>query len=146
VRVGRRAWPAAVLVVAVVGLLPVLADRDSFPLSTLPMFSADLPAVQPIDTVVGVRGDGSEVPLDPDRIAGTDVVNQAAAVVSSAITSGAAATLCAAVARRAAAAGLDGVVALEVVTEHYDAVRWFDGDHRPVGRDVHARCPLPAAS
>jgi hypothetical protein len=42
------------------------------------------------------------------------------------------------------AAGLDGVIAFEVVTERYDAVRWFDGDRRPVGRDVHARCPLPA--
>jgi hypothetical protein len=134
-----------VLVVAVVGLFPVLADRDSFPLSTLPMFSADLPAVQPIDTVVGVRADGSEVALGPDRIAGTDVVNQAAAVVSSAISLGSAAALCADVAERVAGDGVDGVVALEVVTEHYDAVRWFDGDHRPVRRDVHARCSLPAA-
>jgi hypothetical protein len=136
-----------VVVVAVVGVFPVLADRDSFPLSTLPMFSADLPAVQPIDTVVGVRADGSEVALSPARIAGTDIVNQAAAVVSSAITQGSAAALCTAVAERlpGGAAGLDGVIALEVVTERYDALRWFDGDHRPVGRDVHARCPRLAA-
>jgi hypothetical protein len=136
-----------VLVVVVVGLFPIVADRDSFPLSTLPMFSADLAAVQPIDTVVGVRADGTEVALGPDRIAGTDVVNQAAAVVSSAIAHGSAGVLCAQVAERVAGDELAGAgaVALEVVTEHYDAVRWFDGDHRPVGRDVHARCPRPAA-
>jgi hypothetical protein len=108
------------------------------------MFSADLPAVQPIDTVVGVRADGTEIALSPDRIAGTDVVNQAAAVVSSAIARGSAAALCAQVAERVAGDELAGPVALEVVTEHYDAVRWFDGDHRPVGRQVHARCPLSA--
>src|SRR4051812_27940031 len=135
-----RAWLAAGLAVVVVGAVPFLLDRDSFPLSTFPMFAADIDRTQSVDTAVAVGGDGTAIRLTPAEIGGTTVVNQAANVVTTAIVGGRAGELCAAIAAR-----LDGrpaAVAVEVVTERYDAVRWFDGQHTPVERVVHARCPV----
>src|SRR5947207_11665441 len=128
-----RAWAAAGVAVVVVGAVPVVLDRDSFPLSTFPMFAADIPATQSIDTAVGGRPDGSTVRLTPAQIAGTTVVNQAVSVVSTAIASGQAAEFCAAVAGRVQG-GDDGATAVEVVTERYGAAAWFEGDRTPVER------------
>jgi hypothetical protein len=135
-----RAWLAAGLAVVVVGAVPFLLDRDSFPLSTFPMFAADIDRTQAVDTAVAVGGDGTAIRLTPAEIGGTTVVNQAADVVTTAIVGSRAGELCAAIAAR-----LDGrpaAVAVEVVTERYDALRWFDGQRAPVGRVVHARCPV----
>jgi hypothetical protein len=38
------------LVVRLTGVIPVALDRDSFPLSTFPMFSADIDSTQSIST------------------------------------------------------------------------------------------------
>ena len=32
------------------------------------------------------------------------------------------------------------VVAVEIVTETYDVIAYFDGDREPLARTVHARC------
>ena len=132
-----RAWVAAGFAVVGVGVFPLMADRDSFPLSTFPMFAADIDRTQAIDTAVGVAGDGAVVRLTPMQIAGTSVVNQAAAVVSAAIVQGRTADLC-----RTIAARVDDSTEIEVVTERYDAPSWFDGQRDPVERVVHARCPV----
>ncbi len=134
-----RAWTAAGIVVVVIGIVPLALDRDSFPLSTFPMFSAAIDQTQSIDTAVGVRTDGTVVRLSPAQIAGTTVVNQAASVVSSAIAGGRAPALCAEIAARLAA---PDAATVEVVTERYDAVGWFNGDRTPVDRVVHAECPV----
>jgi hypothetical protein len=136
-----RAWAAAGVAVVVVGAVPLVLDRDSFPLSTFPMFAADIDRTQSIDTAVAIGTDGSIERLSPADIGGTTVVNQAASVVTTAIVGGRADELCAAIAKRVAGAGADRV-AVEVVTERYDAVRWFDGERTPVERVVHARCPV----
>ena len=135
-----RAWAAAGVTVVVVGAVPLVLDRDSFPLSTFPMFAADIDATQSVDTAVAVRSDGSVERLSPADIGGTTVVNQAASVVTTAIVGGRARELCADIAGRVGGGG--DRVAVEVVTERYDAVRWFDGDRTPVSRVVHARCPV----
>jgi hypothetical protein len=135
-----RAWAAAGLAVVVVGAVPFVLDRDSFPLSTFPMFAADIDRSQSVDTAVAVGADGAVIRLTPAEIGGTTVVNQAASVVTTAIVGGRAAELCATIAGRLA--GQSGPVTVEVATERYDAVRWFDGDRTPVGRVVHARCPV----
>jgi len=135
-----RAWAAAGLAVVVVGAVPFVLDRDSFPLSTFPMFAADIDRTQSVDTAVGVGTDGAVIRLTPAEIGGTTVVNQAASVVTTAIVGGRASELCATIAGRLA--GGSGPVAVEVVTERYDAVRWFDGDRTPIERVVHARCPV----
>ena len=134
-----RAWAAAGLAVVVVGAVPFVLDRDSFPLSTFPMFAADIDRTQSIDTAVAMAPDGTTIRLTPAEIGGTTVVNQAASVVTTAIVGGRARELCADIAGRV---GGGDRVAVEVVTERYDAVRWFDGDRTPVSRMVHARCPV----
>jgi hypothetical protein len=137
-----RAWAAAALVIVVIGIVPVAFDRDSFPLSTFPMFSAHIDRTQSIDTAVGLRADGTVVRLTPAQISGTTVVNQAASVVSSAIVEDRSDDLCAAVAARLGTK--TDATAVEVVTERYDAVDWFDGARTPVDRIVHAHCPVPS--
>jgi hypothetical protein len=138
----RRAWTAVVLVVALTGVVPLALDRDSFPLSTFPMFSADIDSTQSIATAVGVAADSSTVRLEPEVIAATTIVNQAVTVVADAIASGRADRLCADIAGRVRAGGPSDAVAVEVVTEAYDAPEWFDGDRQPVSRKVHARCEV----
>jgi hypothetical protein len=138
----RRAWTAVVLVVGLTGVVPLALDRDSLPLSTFPMFSADIDSTQSIATAVGVTAAGTSRRLVPDLIAGTTVVNQAVTVVGDAIASGRADALCTDIAGRVGRDGPPDVVAVEIVTETYDAPAWFDGDRQPVARQVHARCEV----
>ena len=135
----RWAWAAVAVAIVLVGVVPFALDRDSFPLSTFPMFAADIDRTQSVDTAVAVDAAGGVIRLTPAEIGGTTVVNQAASVVTTAIVGGQAADLCAVIAGRV---GDAGAVAVEVVTERHDAVRWFDGDRTPVDRVVHARCPV----
>jgi hypothetical protein len=123
----------AVLAVAA----PGVSDRDSFPLSNYPMFSYDRGRVTALDTAVGVTADGTQERLSPEVIAGGYEVVHASQTVSKAIRAGDAAGLCGEVAARAAG---DGLVRIEVVTETYDTIRWFDGDETPLRRVVHASC------
>jgi hypothetical protein len=139
----RRAWAAVGLVIALTGVVPIALDRDSFPLSTLPMFSAAIDSTQSIDTAVAVGPDGSISRLEPALIGGTTVVNQAVTVVRDAIGAGRVDALCATIAQRVGADGPPGATAVEVVTETYDAPAWFDGNRTPVNRFVHARCVVP---
>jgi hypothetical protein len=136
----RRAWAAVGIVVLVTGVVPIALDRDSLPLSTLPMFSAAIDSTQSIDTAVGVRADGSTVRLVPELIGGTTIVNQAVTVVRDAISSGRADALCSDIARRISTDGPHDAAAVEVVTESYDAPAWFEGVRTPTARLVHARC------
>src|SRR5438034_100398 len=101
----RRAWTAVVLVVALTGVVPLALDRDSFPLSTFPMFSADIDSTQSIATAVGVAADGSTLRLEPEIIAATTIANQAVTVVGHAIASGRADRLCADIVSRVRAGG-----------------------------------------
>ena len=141
---GGRASPSSV-----VGVVPFVLDRDSFPLSTFPMFAADIDRTQSVDTAVAVDADGGVDPPHPGRDrghhrrqpggqrghdghrrrpGGRPVHHHRRP--------------------RSAAGGGDrrgaGPVAVEVVTERYDAVRWFDGDRTPVER-VGPR-PLPGGA
>jgi len=139
-----RAWAAVAAVVGVVGVVPLVTDRDSFPLSTFPMFASRRSSAEQVTTAVAVADDGRVVRLSPERIAGTDEVIQAAATVRTAVQQGRADDLCAEIATRLAGADADSgvVVAVEVVTERYDAPDWFAGRRDPLERVVHARCPV----
>jgi hypothetical protein len=138
----RRAWTAVVLVVGLTGVVPLALDRDSLPLSTFPMFSAAIDSTQSVATAAGVNAAGTPQRLTPELIAGTTVVNQAVAVVGDAITSGRADALCTDIAGRVARDGPPDAIAVEIVTETYDATAWFDGERQPVARQVHARCEV----
>ncbi len=133
---------SVVLAAAVVSPLFRSPPRDSFPLSSYPMFSGRLQAVNNVSTIVGRTADGSRKLLSPLVISGSDEVMQALIDVSLAVYTGDAATasLCAAAADRVSD---DEVVALEVITERYDAVGFFSGAEEPLATSVHATCGVP---
>lgn len=137
----RRRQVIAMAAVALVAALvwPATADRDSFPLSNYPMFAAARPAETTFRTAVGVDASGDVVRLSPRQIGGTDQVIQAAATIRRAIENGTADEVCAEIARRHDGAA----VTVEIVTERYDTIAWFDGDTEPIERRVHARCRVP---
>jgi hypothetical protein len=113
--------------------------RDSFPLSNYPMFAADRPTEARFATVVATDPDGRTDRLSPRTIGGTDQVIQAAATVAQAVRNGEAEQLCREILGR-----LDDPVRVEVVTETYDTIEWFDGNETPISRTVHATCEGPS--
>jgi hypothetical protein len=136
-----RRWVAyGISLVAVAAVaLPGFTDRDSFPLSNYPMFSNDRGRVANFDTAVGIDDAGEVERLSPRRISGSYEVIHAASTVTKAIRSGDAGALCREIAARARD---DGFARIEVVTEAYDTVGWFEGDETPAARRVHATCEV----
>ena len=134
----NRARCVFALVVLALVAAPLLRapSNDSFPLSTYPMFSVARPAETSVSTAVGWSADGERVTLSPRIIGGTAEVIQAAGTIAQAIGSGTTDALCSEVLAKAP----DRVAAVEVVTETYDVVAYFDGAEDPIRRTVHARC------
>lgn len=119
---------------------PVLRSPadDSFPLSTYPMFSLARPAETTVSSAVGYDQSDNRLTLSPRVVGGTGEVIQAAGTVIQAINAGTSDALC----REVLAKASEDVVTIEIVTETYDVVAYFDGDEDPVQRTVHARCEL----
>ena len=126
-------------VVLLVGLLPPLLKRDSFPLSTYPMFSSRRSSTESVDTAVFVDGAGRIIRLDPDVIAGIDEPILATQTVRNAISQGHTAQLCDEIAGRF---GSTESGHIEIVSEVFDSLSWYDGDKFAVRRTVHQRCLL----
>ena len=134
----RQRVPYLVALVAVVAVaVPGFTDDDSFPLSNYPMFSRDRGEVASFDTAIGFDADGERHWLAPELIGGSYEVIHAAQTVTKAINAGDAASLCREVAARSSGRSFTEI---EVVTETYDTVAWFEGDEQPLRREVHARC------
>ena len=110
--------------------------NDSFPLSTYPMFSLARPQQTTVSSAVGYDAAANRLTLSPAVVGGTREVIQAAGTVGQAIGSGAAEELCREILANAPAE----VVAIEIVTETYDVIGYFDGDEEPLEQTVHARC------
>ena len=143
-----RAIPivAVVVVVALVVLSPALrsSPRDGYPLSTYPMFATDVGRTARVDTAVGLRADGTSTPLSPQLVTGTDEVILAASTVANAVAAGRerVAGLCSEIAARLSSRRRE-IVEVQVATETYDAVDYFDGHTTPATVEVHATCPVP---
>ena len=129
-----RAWLVVAAVVGILGVVPVVLDRDSYPISTYPMFSYRRTTTETVDTAILVD-EGQVRRLSPSTIAATDEVILAAATVSNAIAGGTADVLCAEIAAR-----VDPPGEIQVVTEQFDSVLWYEGDKTPLMRVVHASC------
>lgn len=116
---------------------PVLGSpfRDSFPLSTYPMFSVARPQQATVNSAVGFDTAGDELTLRPIDIGGTREVIQAAATVSRAISRGEAEDLC-----REVLTNVPTAAVIEIVTETYDVIAYFAESEEPLQRIVHARC------
>ena len=129
-------------IVVVIGVLPVALDRDSYPLSTYPMFSSRRTAIEPVHTAVARGEDGSIRRLTPTQISGNDEVIIAAQLVFDSISRDGGTVLCGDIARRMSTSS-DMIDTIEIVTEKYDAIDWYEGRRSPVSRVVHTSCPVP---
>jgi len=133
-------WRTTAVVIAVVVLVvsPAMRNRDSFPLSTYPIYAHSRSRLVTFDTVEGVVAGGDIERLSLEAIAQTDDPLIAASVVSNAIRNDDADALCATVAARVVAP----VQRVEVVSEQHDTIEWLRGDDSVRGRIVHAVCAV----
>jgi hypothetical protein len=138
----ERAWSYGVglaLVAAI--LLPLTWDSrdDSFPLSTYPMFSGRQSAEATLPHAIGLTAEGERVVLPPSAVANDEVI-QAWETLRQAVRQGPEATarLCA----RAAewADGRDDIVSVAIVSDTFNAIRYFEGDKQPIATTVHSEC------
>ncbi len=142
----ERVWSyglGAALIIAV--LLPLAGDPrgDSFPFSTYPIFAGRQSPEATIPHAVVIGANGERSPLPPVAVANDEVI-QAFETLRQAVRQGpdATARLCA----RAADwyAGRDeGPARVEIVSDTYDTVAYFEGDKQPISTQVHATCEVP---
>ena len=128
-------------VVLVALLAPALFNRDSFPLSTYPMYSRTRGDVVAVATANGLTGDGEPFRLSLEAIGDIDDPLIVETLVRDAIRGGTASaeTLCRDIAARVATATTD-FVQIEVVTERHDVVDHAAGRPSLADRQVHATC------
>jgi hypothetical protein len=131
-----------VLVVACIAAVfaPVVRDRDSFPLSTYPMYADRGTRIGMLATAVGVDAGGAEHRLSLATIASTDDPLIAESFVSGAIGAGRANELCAQIAGRLSRP----LVRVEVVEERHDFVARAKHEASLLERRVRARCEVGA--
>ncbi len=131
---------------AVIGVLvaPVALDRDSFPLSTYPMYSSSRGSESTLVTAQGVRADGSMRELTPTLIGDSDDPLVVVGRLRSALATGRADVRCAEIAERveARSAYVD-VVAIEIVSERHGTVARTLGEDSLVERTVRSTCEVP---
>lgn len=132
---GRRAVVAGALVAIT---SPVLRDRDSFPLSTYPMYAGATPQVIGFATAVGYDDTGRERRLSLGAIARTDDALIAQSAVRDAIAGGRADAFCREVAGRVGGA----IVRVEVVEERHDVIAWAERRPSLEERAVRASCTV----
>ena len=123
-------------------------DRDSFPLSSYPMFSRKLPKPEfSLQYALGKTADGTRYHLAPELVANAEPL-QASMVLARAVYGGAHQTraLCQQIARRVARApNLADVVHVHIVTGRHDAVAYLTGRDKVGVEKVHGRCLVKRA-
>ncbi|WP_437649078.1 hypothetical protein [Sorangium sp. So ce362] len=146
----RKAYAYGVTAGLVLLMLAPLFRRppvDSFPLSTYPMFSwGRHDARTPVERAIGVDSRGERRPIPP-RLVGSEEVLQAKATLAQSIRQGARAAraLCRGIAARVAEQDrYADVVKIEIRTDTFDAVAFFDGQEAPVDSKLHATCKVGA--
>jgi hypothetical protein len=141
---GRR---ARILITAgVVGALiaPVVLNRDSFPLSTYPMYSRARGDAVTFATAQAVDASGMVATLTLGVIGDSDDPLIVAGELRDAIRDGRAQERCMEIALRAAEwDGLPpGTATIDVVSERHDVVAQVEGVSSLLDRTVHASCPV----
>ncbi len=136
---------SGLLVMLVLSPLSRPAGRDSFPFSSYPMFAVGRPnAITDVHHLVALADDGTRRPVPP-RLVANDEVLQADVSLRLAVFGGRSTrdTLCRTVAARIAGdpAWAD-VHTLELLSERFDALRYFAGDTAPIKSRRQARCTV----
>jgi len=136
---------SALFIGAVVSPYLESEPKDSFPLSTYPMFSFQKDRKATLEHVVGLTPDGRELFIPP-RLIANDEVLQARATIHRTVRRGRLATrkLCAEVAERlrGESGELGTVTTVEVRRATYDSVEYFTKHAPPTHSKVFARCPV----
>jgi hypothetical protein len=136
-----RAYLISFVFAAAVALPALGSPRDdSFPLSTYPMFSGRQSAEADIPHAVAIAESGERRILPPSAILNDEVI-QAFETLRQAIAQGpeSTRTMCERIAERASR---PGDLAIEIVTDRYDAIRYFEGHKEPLRSTVHASCEV----
>jgi hypothetical protein len=145
----RRTLLLAVGVVATCAVLwPAVADqpRDSFPLSTYPMFSRHRGNLE-LHAVVGRSPNGQLTRLPPGVVASGEVL-QTKVLIQQAVQHGndALAELCSRVARNVASELLGEASTIEIVHRTYDPIAYFDVGPTPLRERRLFSCQVPHRS
>ncbi len=137
-----------VTVVAVGALVaPVVLDRDSFPLSTYPMYARVRSDEVTFVTAHAVGPDRERSSLTLGVIGDSDDPLIVAGELRRAVRDGRAQARCNEIAERAREwdALPDDTTTIEVVTERHDVVAEVSGQPSLRDRTVHASCKVPSA-
>jgi hypothetical protein len=135
-------WWHLLLVAACIGAVvaPVVRDRDSFPLSTYPMYADGGTRVDTLATAIAIDTGGAEHRLSLATIAATDDPLIAESYMSGAIAAGRADAVCAQIADRLTRP----LVRVEVVEERHDLVARAKHESSLLERHVRATCEVGA--
>ncbi len=138
--VAGRTWGRRIVAAVVLGAIvaPAVIDRDSFPLSTYPMYADTRGEVVSLPIAVGLDAGGARRTLSLATIAQTDDPLIAVALLSQAVAGGETGALCEEIADRAPA----GIVAIEIADEEHDVIERAAGGDSLVSRTVRARCEV----
>lgn len=138
----RRRRLVVTLVIAAL-VAPVVFDRDSFPLSTYPMYSRTRGDVVAVATANGITAAGDSFRLSLDAIGDIDDPLIVEALVRDAVRDGPAGTdaLCRDIADRLADS-TDDFDRVAVVTERHNVVDHASGRPSLVSREVHSTCEV----
>ena len=136
----RGAVTAAVLVALVA---PVVFDRDSFPLSTYPMYSRSRGPESTLVTARGITVDGSSRELTPTLIGDSDDPLVVAGRLRAALSVDRGDVRCAEIAERVATRSeFADVVVIQIVSERHDTVARTLNQKSLIERDVRATCEV----
>lgn len=125
-------------------LSPLVHGRDSFPLSTYPMFAAPRPRAE-LAVARLVLADGTRRPFPPRLVGGDEILQVAATLAARARAN--AAGLCASLSQELARVqevdAAAGAVRVEIARERWDPVAALARGRPPLERRVLASCVVP---
>jgi len=140
-RIGKRTIVVGSLLVIFLGIFPIVAERDSYPHSHLPMFSINRGEIARIDTAIGITEENTVIRLGPRLIANTDEVVMAKDAIVNAIRRKTTQELCREIAERVSTTR-DDLREIQINTDLYNTVEWFKGNRNPIQIERHATCEV----
>jgi len=140
----ERAWAYLVALSALGAVLWPLRSgaRDSFPLSTYPMFAKER-GTPVLFAVVATTREGKEQSIPAALVASGEVL-QTKVLIQRTVERGRAAVrdLCERTAEKLAREPATELAAVEVVRRRYDPIAYFESGPRPIERELVFRCPI----
>jgi len=135
-------WVVTTAIVAAL-IAPVALDRDSFPLSTYPMYSRARGGESTLITARGVTSEGASRELTPTLIGDSNDPLVVVGRLRAALSAGRGDVRCAEIAARVEARdGFADIDSIEIVAERHDTVARTLDEQSLLERDVRAKCEV----